>query len=462
MTELKFVKCGINGEGIGYIDRKPVFCDGVFPEETAEVEIIEEKPNYMRAKLKHIITKAPFRVQNPCPHASRCGACPLLEMEYTEQLKIKRDLLIEALWKYSHTSKELVRDIHPSPAFLHYRNQCKLPIQEYKGKLLSGMYQPGTNHFCDTDGCLVHEEQLETLRSRVLAVLNAHHMHAYDARTHTGVRSIVLRTMAGKSQLTLITGKETIPEDVINDLAKAGLSSIHQSINTARKDAGFFGSEPKTLYGDSSLQISICDIPMKLPPASFFQLNTKQAEALYTMAVSKVDRCHVLVEAYCGIGAMSLLARDKADCIIGIEAVPDAIQCANENAELNDCQDHVHFQCADAAEGLKEAAGHHHIDTLLLDPPRSGMDDAMLQAVEDARIPRLVYVSCNPATLSRNLDELKKNYEVKTIIPFDLFPNTPLVESITVLQRRGTIDHKPGKTIKRKHKHAKEKSSASK
>ena len=456
MTQIEFVKCGINGEGIGYINRKPVFCDGVFPGETAEVEIIEEKLSYMRAKLKRIIAKAPFRFQNPCSHAPQCGACPLLAMDYAAQLKIKRELLVEALWKYSRTSKDLVRDIHPSPAFLHYRNQCKLPIQQYQGKLVSGMYQPGTNHFCNTDGCLAHEELLETLRSRVLAVLNAHHMHAYDASTHTGVRSIVLRTMGEKSQLTLITGKETIPEEVIADLAKSGISCIHQSINTARKDAGFFGSAPKTLYGAPSLEISVCGISLHLPPASFFQLNTKQAEALYTMAVSKVDRCHVLVEAYCGIGAMSLLAKDKAECIIGIESVPDAIKSANQNAELNNCQDHVHFQCADAAEGLKEAAAHHHIDTLLLDPPRSGMDEAMLKAVKDAKIPRLIYVSCNPATLSRNLDELKKNYEAKTIIPFDLFPNTPLVESITVLQRRGTTDRKPGKSIKRKHKHAKQ------
>ena len=459
MTQIEFVKCGINGEGIGYINRKPVFCDGVFPGETAEVEIVEEKPSYMRAKLKRILTRAPWRTKNPCPHAHQCGACPLLAMDYQKQLEVKRDLLVEALWKYSHTGKDLVRDIHPSPSILHYRNQCKLPIQQYQGKLVSGMYQPGTNHFCDTDGCLIHEEHLEQLRSRVLAVLNAHHMPAYNATTHTGVRSMVLRTMADESQLTLITGRDTLPQDLIDDLASLGITSIHQSINTAKKDAGFFGSTPRTLYGPDCLSVTICSMPLQLPPASFFQLNTKQAEALYTMAVSKIDRCQVLLEAYCGIGAMSLLAKDKAKSILGIEAVPDAIRCADQNARLNQCSDHVHFQCADSAKGLTEAAARHSIDTLLVDPPRSGMDEAMLKAVEDAKIPRLIYVSCNPATLSRNLADLKKSYEIKTIIPFDLFPNTPLVESITVLQRHGTTDRKPGKSIKRKHKHAEQNNS---
>jgi 23S rRNA (uracil-5-)-methyltransferase RumA len=182
------------------------------------------------------------------------------------------------------------------------------------------------------------------------------------------------------------------------------------------------------------MQISFGNILLNLAPQSFFQLNVSQALQLYQTAVGKIDPCKVMVEAYCGIGAMSLMAADKAEKIYGIEVVPDAIANAKDNAALNHISN-CEFICRDAAEGLREIAAKENVDILLADPPRSGMDDAMLDAILAAKPKKIIYISCNPATLAKNLKDLKHDYHVVTIIPFDMFPQTPQIESITVLER---------------------------
>ena len=173
-------------------------------------------------------------------------------------------------------------------------------------------------------------------------------------------------------------------------------------------------------------------------------LNTEMAKKLYSMVISKVDPCETLVEAYCGIGLMSLLASKKAQHVIGIESIPEAIENAKVIAEENHIEN-VEYLLDDAAEGLQKVLQKTNVNTLLVDPPRSGMDDAMLETILSSSIEKIIYVSCNPATLARNLKVLKKNYQVLTVIPYDLFPNTPHIESITVLSRNGVKSGKKAK-----------------
>lgn len=446
--KLTFVKSGINGEGIAYREGKPIFCDGVFPEETADVTVIQEEETYARAKLDTLLRPAPFRRANPCPHAESCGGCALLAMADEQQAKQKEELLREALWKYGRIKSSLLRNMHPSLQTLHYRNQLKLPLKEKDGLLTSGMYRLGTNHFTAVDACLVHEEELEQIRKAVLQTLNRCGLHAYDPQTRHGLRSIILRTIDHHAQLTLITGKDTIDKTVLHALAAIkNLTSVAQSVNTERKTSRFFGSPPQILYGAKTIPLEIDTCTFHLSPASFFQLNTAQAIQLYHMAISKIDPCDTLVEAYCGIGAMSILAMHKAKTIIGIESVADAVLNAQNNAKENHCDDHVRFICDDAANGLQRILQTRRVDTLLADPPRGGMDEAMLETILSSSIRKIIYISCNPATLARNLNRLKRDYEIRTIIPFDMFPNTPHVESLTVLTRRGTSDR--GKKRKR-------------
>lgn len=432
--KITFKKIGINGEGIGYVDHKPVFCDGVLPGETAEVEITDQKRNYAKAELKKITWYSKDRVKTVYPYYIEEG-CPLMIMKYEKQLEYKKQLLTEAIYKYAHVRAHFVRDIHPSVPSIGYRSQCKLPVQASNRVLTTGMYVPGSNHYHPIDHSIIHTEELEKVRIQVLEYLNNAHIHDYDEKMQKGLRYLVIRAIDGKSQVTFVTGKNRLPEKLIEDVMSIpGMTGVYQSINTDPKTPLIFGSSLETLAGEAGMPVTIGDITLTLSPESFFQLNVPQAEELYKTAVSKIDKCNTLVEAYCGVGAMSLMAHKKAKHIIGIESVPKAIHNAKLNAENNNIKN-CDFWCMDAAEGLYKAASRSEIDTLLVDPPRSGMDEKMIDAILKVKPKKIIYISCSPSTLGKNLNDLKHQYHPVTIIPFDLFPHTPHVESITVLDR---------------------------
>lgn len=432
--KITFKKIGINGEGIGYVDHKPVFCDGVLPEETAEVEITDQKKNYAKAELKKITWYSRDRVKTVYPYYIEEG-CPLMIMKYEKQLEYKKQLLTEAIYKYAHVRSHFVRDIHPSVPSIGYRSQCKLPVQESNRLITTGMYVPGTNHYHPIDHSIIHTEELEKVRIQVIRYLNNAHIRDYDEKMQKGLRYLVIRAIDGKSQVTFVTGKNRLPEKLIEDVMSiSGMTGVYQSINTDPKTPLIFGSSLETLAGEAGMPVAIGDITLTLSPESFFQLNVPQAEELYKTAVSKIDKCNTLVEAYCGVGAMSLMAHKKAKHIIGIESVPKAIHNAKLNAENNNIKN-CDFWCMDAAEGLYKAGARGEIDTLLVDPPRSGMDEKMIEAILKVKPKKIIYISCSPSTLGKNLNDLKHQYHPVTIIPFDLFPHTPHVESITVLDR---------------------------
>ena len=436
--ELKIVKPGINGEGIALLQKKPVFIPGVIPGETAAVRITDETERYAHGRCIRI-TQASRDRRNPvCPWVRECGGCALQHVSYPRQLAWKQELLQEALWKYGHVRASFVRPIHPSQQEFGYRSALKLPVQEVNGQAVTGMYQPGTNHFTPVESCAVHDPKLEAVRKTVLAILHEEHFPAYQ--DGHGLRYLVMRRIDSCISIALITGKDVLSETMVQKLSLLPeVVSIVQSVNTAKKITRLFGSRLKVLYGEPAVTVSFASLNVTLTPESFFQLNLAQAEALYRTAVSKIDPCNVLVEAYCGVGVMSLMARDLARKVYGIEEVPGAIECAKRNAAMNRVPNTT-FLCDDAAGGLKKLLNEREVDTLLCDPPRAGLDQAMLDVILASSIKKIVYVSCNPATLGKNIAALKQAYEVRTVIPFDLFPNTPHVESVTVLTRRGTSD----------------------
>ncbi len=432
--KITFKKLGINGEGIGYINRMPVFCDGVLPGETAEIEITEQKKNYYRAELKKLYRKSEHRVQTDYEYYIEEG-CPLMILDHPAQLEYKKQLLEEALYKYSHTRRHFVRDVNPSEDIYGYRSQCKLPVQLSRNHIVTGMYVPGSNHFHPIPHSVIQDADLEKARRLILRAVDHSHLHEYQEQQGKGLRYLVIRSIQGKIQCTLVTGKDKIHKELVEEImAIDGMQGLFQSINTDRKTVQIFGSSVHKLAGEDTLPVTMNGITLQLSPQSFFQLNVKQAEKMYQMAISKIDKCDTLVEAYCGVGAMSLMAHKKAKHIIGIESIQDAVDNANANASTNKIRN-AKFICADAADGLKKIALERMVDTLLVDPPRSGMDDKMLEAIQLTLPKKIIYISCNPATLSKNLNVLKHNYHVVTILPYDLFPHTPHVECICVLER---------------------------
>ena len=432
----KIVRPGINGEGIAYQNRRPVFIPGAFVSETVKAEILEENDSYARARVLSVITPARSRCASPCNEA--CTACPWISMRYEEQLRLKKQLLCEAVYKYGNVRDTFVREIRPSQDLLHYRSACKLPVAERNGLAVTGMYLPGTNHFIEIKDCPVHDEKLEAIRKTVLAILHEEHFPAFDG-SH-GLRYLVIRRIDEKIQIALITGRDVIPSSLVQKLSQLSeVTSLAQSVNTEKNSVSLFGSQAVTLAGLPYLEVKFCGFDLRLSAESFFQLNLTQAEALYRTAISKIDPCGVLLEAYCGVGVMSILAKDRARKIFGIESIPQAVENAKINADLNRVPN-VTFLCDDAAHGLAELSKTTEIDTLLADPPRAGMDEAMITAILASKIKKIVYISCNPATLGKNIGALKRDFVLQTIIPFDMFPNTAHVESIAVLTRVGTSD----------------------
>ena len=434
--KVEVIKTGINGEGIAYIDHTPVFIPQALVGEVVDIEIVDKQKRFMHGKLKRVLKKSPKRVLPPCKIQARCGGCPLMIADYDAQLEAKQSLLRQSLIKYAQIDPKLIRPIIRSEVQLGYRNQCKLPCAMVERRLATGMYMANSNYFEAVEYCAVHEQGLEQIRHKIVEVLNAHHLRAYDYHNKSGIRTVIIRGFDHAYQACIVSGEEPLSKECIADLMKIdGLVSLWQSYHTVKKTTDMFGKKMIHLGGAKQLHIKFDHLELKLSPRSFFQLNTKQAQRLYHVVADLVgDDNDLIVEAYSGIGAISLYLKDKAKEIIGIEEVKDAVVNANENALINGAE-HVSFLCADAADKLSYLSKKRKIDTLVVDPPRSGLDDAMLYCILKSKIKQLIYISCNPATLGKNLAILKERYEVKEIQPIDMFPQTQHVESIVLLSK---------------------------
>lgn len=429
--KLQIVKAGINGEGIGFYKRKPVFVEGCFPGETIDCDIIDEG-RHCRGKLKKIIQKSPYRISSPCPHAFKCGGCTLIDLEYEEQLRIKKQLLEGALYKYAEYEEE-INDIVPSPKQFSYRNKCNLPVIEHNGKLVNALYKQGSNHPAVIDECIVHDEKVEKIRKQILNVLNHHHLKAYYHKEKSGIRQLVIRGFEDEYQAVIISGNDDLG-NMIDDLKKIrDLTSVYQGINIHKNPVNMMPEHLKLLYGKKKIEMKTGDYRLCLSPQAFFQLNHDQASRIYRDVSEMIDeRKKLIVEAYCGIGAISLYLHDKAQRLIGIEIIERAVKDAKDNARINR-YDHMEFICDDASKALRKITKNEKIDVLVVDPPRTGLDDELLTTLLKTKIDQIIYISCNPSTLGKDLSILQKKYHIASIQGYDMFPNTPHVETVCCL-----------------------------
>lgn len=438
---LEIIKNGINGEGIGYVKNQPVFVEDALPNECVEVKITEKNKNYLRGHVEKIIRKSSHRVKPACKYYEKCKACSCMIADKQLQKQIKEENLKQSLYKYAHVSSTIIEPLVTSEKYFHYRNACKIPLKMRNNQLVSGMYAPNSNYFVEIPECIVHEKQIEQIRKEILAVLNEYHYKEYDAKTKSGMRTLVIRTLEGKAQVTLVTGNMKIDDACVQKImAIENVISLFQNIHTKKKSADIFSDKMILLSEKRFLETTLNGVKIRLSPRSFFQLNTNQAKILYELAAKEVNGADLLVEAYSGVGGISFMMKDVAKEIIGIESIPDAVKNASLSAKENKLS-HISFICDDAANGLAKISKKRKIDVLIVDPPRSGLDDAMIETILKSRISKIIYISCNPATLGKNLNELQKYYEVKKVIPVDMFPQTPLVESIVILSKLHSKHH---------------------
>lgn len=433
IVEIK--KIGINGEGIGYIDRLPVFVEGALIGEEVDIHVVERKRTYAIAEINRIIKKSPSRVNPKCDMVNRCRMCPLMNVKYEEALKYKKDILRQSLIKYAQVNPRLIEDVIPSPEIFGYRNQFKMPCSIEDGHLTSGFFLPNSNYFVGIDRCCVHEKRIDKIRNEIMYILDSEGYHNYRHKEKRGIRNLIVRGLQGKYQCTIVTGLDKINESTIERIMKIeGMVSLWQSVHTVKKTPEVFGNTMEFLAGQRLLPFNLDGIKMQISPRSFFQLNSSQAITLYRTIKSLVpEKVNLLVEAYSGIGGISMYLKDQANEIIGIESIKDAVVNANQIAKLNKCDDHVSFICDDAANKLTYISKNKEIDVLIVDPPRSGLSSEMVETIIKSKVKKVIYVSCNPATLGKDLAVLLDRYRVEKVIPLDMFPHTAHIESITVL-----------------------------
>ena len=433
--KLEIVKAGINGEGIAFFKRKPVFIEGCFPDEVVDADLIDEGRHY-KGRLKAILKKSPDRIRSVCSYADKCGACALMGLKYDGQLAIKMQLLENALYKYAEYEGK-IEGIVKSDDVYGYRNKCNLPIIDYNGKLVNALYKQGSNHPCLIATCFIHEESVEEIRRKILDVLNRYKLQAYDRREKKGMRQLIVRAFDKGAQAVLVTGNDTLKENVIADLKKIkGLKSLFQGINTVRDPIKMMPEKLRPLFGKEKIEVKSLNYELELSPQAFFQLNHKQAEQIYKDAAALIkEKQKLIIEGYCGIGTISLAMHDKAEKIIGIEIIEKAIKDAKDNAKKNKVEN-VEFRCGDAAKEIRKIVEKEKADVIVVDPPRTGLDDELLKTLLKSKAKQIIYISCNPSTLGKDLYILKKEYEIHLVRGYDMFPNTPLVETLVELVRR--------------------------
>lgn len=404
--KLEIKKWGINGEGIGYHNHKPVFISGAIPGEFVEVKIEENKERYMIGKLVEVKEEASARRYPFCSLWQSCGGCSLMHVRYKNQCKMKEQAVKEALVKYAGY-KGKVEPIIKNPDPLNYRNSCKLPIRNGK----TGMYVKNSRKFIEIERCYIHAKILEKTRQEVVEI--------FEEFDTSHFKTLVMKEYDEKIQMILVTEVGSIDAELIKKLSQLeNVVSIWQSIKMD-ESIDVFGKTMIHLYGDKTMTLSLNDIQCMILPRSFFQLNTKQAIRLYEIVNEFTPQSNLIVEAYSGIGAISLFVHDKAKEVIGIESILDAVNNANENAKINHC-DNVRFICGDAAEQFKKIKK--PIDTLIVDPPRKGLSTDMKNSILDSNIETLIYVSCNPSTLAKDIKVLKKKYKIQKVLQVSQSP----------------------------------------
>lgn len=430
--QLRIKKLGINGEGIAFDRRVPVFLDGCLPDEKVEAKITEDHGKYKFAELVRVIDKSPHRVHPECPHFSQCRACPLMILDYEQQLIEKGELIKESLMKYAGISVPDF-EIIENDSRLAYRNSCKLPFGMANGKLITGLYRKGSNDLIPIDNCIIQEKHLNDHIREILRVLNRFGVRSYNKKTKEGARFLYIRVFGDQWQCCLVKGTEELPSRLIQEIASLeGLKVFSVSVNTDPNTHEIFGRNMKYYTSEKELRFNWHGYDLRLSPKAFFQLNTEQSFRLFDKAISLISghKKHIM-EAYCGIGVISLLASKKADKITAFEIIPDAVRNARKIAAENGISN-IQFECSDAGTMLSKV---NDCDLLIVDPPRSGMDDKMIRAIEFSKIPEILYISCSHMSFAKNLKDLK-HYQLEELSAIDMFSNTPLVEIVAKLVRK--------------------------
>ncbi|AQQ52457.1 23S rRNA (uracil(1939)-C(5))-methyltransferase RlmD [Planococcus lenghuensis] len=431
------------GAGVAKIDGYPLFIHGALPGEEVEVHVVKTLKSYGFAKLLDIKLSSPFRVTAPCPVFDVCGGCQMQHLSYDGQLAFKEKLVRDAMARLGKLPDVPVHAIKGMDNPWRYRNKSQIPFGERDGETIAGFYRTRSHDIADTDTCIIQSEEADIVMRELKHQLHAFGIQPYDETAHSGLlRHVVVRKgrATGEVMVVLVTRKKKLPQqEAVIALIRnqvPNVKSIVQNVNPGKTNV-IFGDETVTLWGNDVIEDRIGDVRFEISARSFYQVNPDQTEVLYKQALdyAQLNGDETVIDAYCGIGTISLFLAQKAKAVMGVEIVPQAIEDAKRNAQLNGFTNTL-FEAGPAEEVIprwfKEGR---KADVLVVDPPRKGCDAHLLGTILEQKPERVVYVSCNPATLARDLRILEDGgYRTREVQPVDMFPQTTHVEAVAWLE----------------------------
>ncbi len=440
---------GNDGEGIGKVNGIALFVKDAVIGDTVEAKILKVKKQYAYGRLERVLHPSAYRVDPPCPAARPCGGCQLQMLNYEQQLAYKQRKVENALRRIGGLTDIPIRPIYGMGYPYRYRNKAQFPIGKGKeGKPIAGFYAGRTHSIIPCSDCLLGDKESSTILSIILNHMEDYQIPPYDEREGSGlVRHVLLRKAfaTGEWMVCLVLNGRKLPgaEALVERLRKIpGMASITINVNKEQTNV-ILGNELLLLWGKGYITDRIGEISYQISPLSFYQVNPEQTKKLYDTALSFAGLTgeETVWDLYCGIGTISLFLAQKAKKVYGVEIIPQAIEDARENAKLNGIAN-VEFFTGKSEEVLPEYYADHadsgeFADVVVVDPPRKGCAVSLLDTMVQIAPKRIVYVSCDPATLARDLKYLcERGYEVKEVQPVDMFAQTVHVETVALLTRK--------------------------
>ena len=428
------------GQGIAKIEGCAVFIPNAMVGERVRVRIDKVQKTWASGKILELLQRSEHRINRECPVAKLCGGCDFWHMDYAEECRLKAERVRQALNRIGGEQLEQL-DILGAPTCYGYRNKAQYPVSSRKGKAFAGFFRAGTHDVVENDRCLILPKQMDQVKDLVIRHMNSFRISAYNEQSHTGlVRHIYVRrgAVSGQVLVCLAVNGRSLPhwEELVEALkAVDGFTTLVLSVNTKRGNV-ILGDEMITLYGAGYIEDTLCGLTFRLSPRSFYQVNHHQAQRLYEAAIAQaqITKSDTVLDLYCGVGTITLAMAGAAGRVIGVEVIEQAVLDARENAKRNGIEN-AEFFCGDAGQAALELEKNGvRPDVVVVDPPRKGLNADTIEALHRMQPRRIVYVSCDPATLARDVALLRdRGFTLQNALAADLFPRCAHVESIVCL-----------------------------
>ena len=445
---VEIIDNGFEGEGIAKIDDFTIFVPGALKGEKIKVLIVKVLSSYAFAKVIEIIEKSKFRVESDCNTYKRCGGCNLRHVDYEETLEIKRNS-VQALVNKTLKNKIEVKQTVSMGNPYHYRNKLQFPIGvDKKGNAIVGVFANRTHDIIELNECMIQNEESTIISKYVVKLINKYNLSVYDEKLNKGLmRHVIIKTafMTGEVMVILVINGNELPssKEIVKELKQKfhNIASIIVNINKKNTNV-ILGQKNITIYGKEYITDKLGDYYFNISAMSFYQVNPVQAEAMYNYAIesAEISSKDIVFDLYCGIGTISIFMAKSAKEVYGVEIVEQAIDMAKENAKINNIEN-THFIAGDTENVLTDLIENQKIypNIIMVDPPRRGLDNTTINNILKIKPKKIIYISCNPASLVRDLSRIEGEYEINVMQPFDMFPFTSHVECCALMTLKDNL-----------------------